>query len=73
MSKFNSELHKHTRTNLKSGIKDLLDEESYKDFQEALANRFISASAIVSALKSLGIEVSENTIRRWRNEITPNV
>lgn len=69
MSKFGSELHKHARINLKNGIKHLLDDESYNDFQEALANRFVSASAIVAALKSFNIEVSENTIRRWRNEL----
>lgn len=73
MSKFNTELHKHTRMNLKHGIKDFLDEESYEDFQKALVNRYISASAIANSLKAFNVNVSENTIRRWRNELSPHV
>jgi len=67
MSKFGQELNKHCRTNLKEEIKNLLDEESYSDFNKALENKLVPASSIVVALKSFGIEVSDNTIRRWRN------
>jgi hypothetical protein len=67
MSKFGQELTKHRKASIKEGIKEFLDEESYKDFQEALTNRLVPASSIVVALKTFGVEVSENTIRRWRN------
>jgi hypothetical protein len=67
MSKFHQELTKHRKTNLKEGIKEFLDEESYEDFKKALENKLVPASSIVTALKSFGIEVSDNTIRRWRN------
>jgi hypothetical protein len=67
MSKFGQELNKHYKTNLKEEIKNLLDEESYSDFNKALENKLVPASSIVVALKSFGIEVSDNTIRRWRN------
>ena len=67
MSKFAQELAKSTvQEGLVQKIEKALDKESFKDFQEALANKNISNVAIVRSLKSLGISVSENTIRRWR-------
>jgi hypothetical protein len=73
MSQFSNELGKYRKTNLREEIKGLLDEESYKDFQDALSNRFVSVTAIMAALKTFNVEVSENTIRRWRNEAVHNV
>lgn len=67
MSKFATELTKNRKASIKEGIKEFLDEESYKDFQDALSNKLVPASSIVVALKTFGVEVSENTIRRWRN------
>lgn len=66
MSKFGSELEKHKTNSIKEDIKNSMDEESYKDFLSALTNESVPASAIVQALKSFNVEVSENTIRRWR-------
>ena len=67
MSKFAQELAKSTvQEGLVQKIEKALDKESFKDFQEALANKNISNVSIVRSLKSLGISVSENTIRRWR-------
>ncbi len=67
MSKFAQELVKSTtQEGLIDKVEQALDKESFKDFQEALANRQITNVAIVRTLKSLGVSVSENTIRRWR-------
>lgn len=73
MSKFQLELDKHYRGQLRTNIKTMLDEESYKDFEQALKSPTVTAVAIVQALKSFGIEVSENTVRRWKKEVTPHV
>ena len=74
MSKFGTELTKNERAQslIKQGIKDTLDEESYKDFEKALSSS-VTAPAIVAALKTFGIEVSDNTIRRWKKEASSNV
>lgn len=73
MSKFQTELAKHNRGELRSTIKATLDEESYQDFEQALHSPTVTAVAIVQALKSFGIEVSENTVRRWKKEVTQYV
>lgn len=73
MSKFAQELSKHRKANVKEGIKDFLDEESYQDFVEALKNPNVSAPTIVLALNSFGVEVSETTVRRWRSKEINNV
>jgi len=49
-------------------VRDTLDEASFKDFENAMRDRTVPHTVIAQALKSLGIEVSENTIRRWRNK-----
>lgn len=66
VSKFGQELSKQQKGSLQEEIKKLLDEESYQDFLDALKNSDVPSPAIVLALKPFGIEVSENTIRRWR-------
>jgi hypothetical protein len=48
-------------------IKNALDSE-FKDFEDAMRDRTVPHTVIAQALKSLGIEVSDNTIRRWRNK-----
>lgn len=50
-------------------IKELLSEQDYKDFMEALANPQISISAICRALKKRGVSSAESTIRTERNNI----
>ena len=74
MSKFGTELSKSEtpQSLLKQKVKDTLDEESYQDFEKALISS-VSSPAIVSALKTFGIEVSDNTIRRWKKEALSNV
>ena len=69
MSKFAQELVKSTtQEGLIEKIEQTLDKESFKDFQEALANKQIPSLAIAKTLKTLGVSVSENTIRRWRTK-----
>ena len=61
-------MSKSTKRNVtaEDKIKDCLDEESYKDFLEALNSNTISAAAIARALKDLGVELSAMTVQRMR-------
>lgn len=68
MSKFTEVLEDSKKTTVAEKIKQRLDEQSYKDFQEALANPAVSAPAIQRALRALGITTSAMTIQRMRDE-----
>lgn len=68
MSKFMEALGDTAHHDLRLTIKSKLDEESYADFERAMNDASITAPTITNALKKLGIEVSENTIRRWRKK-----
>lgn len=73
MSKFKEELSKYKTQSIKETIVSSLDEQSYKDFLEAIKDRTVAASTITIVLNNLGVEVSENTVRRWRRELERNV
>lgn len=68
MSKFTEVLEDSKKTTIAEKIRQKLDEQSYKDFQEAMADRSVSAPAIQRALKALGISTSVMTIQRMREE-----
>jgi hypothetical protein len=68
MSKFTDTLVAATRLPVMDKIKSGLDEESFNDFEVALANQAISCAAINRALKNLGVEVSVNSLQRLRNQ-----
>lgn len=70
MSKFSTELEKTKhKTTLRDLFREKMDDESYKDFEQALSDRSISVISIINALKAFEIEVSENTVRRWRKSL----
>lgn len=50
-------------------IREKLDDSSYEDFMDALANRAISVSAIMEGLAACGVELSQGPIQRWREEL----
>ena len=70
MSKFTEalKLQNSNPAGLYGVIREYLDEESFKDFEDAMRDKTVPHTVIASTLKSLGIEVSDNTIRRWRNK-----
>lgn len=68
MSKFAKALSTKQNPSAEEKIKATLDEDSYKDFIEAMANPGISAGAIHRALKDLGVEISAMTVQRWRQK-----
>lgn len=70
MSKFTEALTEKRNNNggLYGLVKESLDETSFKDFEDAMRDRTVPHTVIAQALKSLGIEVSDNTVRRWRNK-----
>lgn len=67
-SKFGSILEKSTTKTVSQRIKETLDEESYKDFQEALSNPAVTSTAIQRALKSMGLDVHPMSIQRMRHK-----
>ena len=68
MSKFTEVLSTKQVVSVQDKIKAALDEESYKDFIDAMNSPAISAAAICRALKDLGVEVSVMSIQRWRQK-----
>ena len=66
MSKFQLILEEKIKPSLFEEIDAKLDEESRKDFYEALYNEKISTKAIVDVLILFEIFVSKSTILRWR-------
>lgn len=66
MSKFAETLKTKRRLNPREAIKQLLDKESYADFETALKDPTIPSAAIGSTLRDLGVEVSNMSIQRWR-------
>lgn len=68
MSKFTEVLSTKQHVSVEDKIKNALDEESYKDFMNAMGNQGVSAAAICRALKDLGVEVSVMSIQRWRQK-----
>lgn len=69
MSKFSTELMKNKRTSFMENLQNSMDEESFNDFELAMKDPNISAVAIVNALKACDVQVSENTVRRWRKSL----
>ncbi len=66
MSKFKESLKTKVKVNPRDAIKQLLDKESYADFEAALKDQSISSAAIGSTLREFGVQVSNMTIQRWR-------
>jgi hypothetical protein len=66
MSKFKESLKTKIKVNPREAIKQLLDKESYTDFEAALKDQSISSAAIGSTLREFGVQVSNMTIQRWR-------
>lgn len=66
MSKFKESLKTKIKLNPREAIKQLLDKESYADFEAALKDQSISSAAIGSTLREFGVQVSNMTIQRWR-------
>lgn len=66
MSKFQKALSTKSTPTAEERIKATLDDDSYKDFMEAMKNPAVSAGAIHRALRDLGVEISAMTIQRWR-------
>jgi hypothetical protein len=54
------------KVNPREAIKQLLDKESYADFEAALKDQSVSSAAIGSTLREFGVQVSNMTIQRWR-------
>lgn len=67
MSKFSEKLQAQSRPTLIQEIESALGTDSFADFFKALHDENISIPAIRTVLKEFGINVSENTLRRWRN------
>lgn len=68
MSKFAKALSTKHQPSAEEKIKITLDDDSYKDFMEAMNNPGISSGAIHKALRDLGVEISVMTIQRWRQK-----
>ena len=68
MSKFGKALSEKRNLSVGEKIKSTLDDESYKDFMEAIDNPTISAGAIHRALKDLGVEISVPTVQRLKQK-----
>jgi hypothetical protein len=66
MSKFKESLKTKIKLNPREAIKQLLDKESYADFEAALKDQSVSSAAIGSTLREFGVQVSNMTIQRWR-------
>jgi hypothetical protein len=66
MSKFKESLKTKIKVNPREAIKQLLDKESYADFEAALKDQSIPSAAIGSTLRDFGVQVSNMTIQRWR-------
>ena len=66
MSKFKESLKTKIKVNPREAIKQLLDKESYADFEAALKDQYIPSAAIGSTLRDFGVQVSNMTIQRWR-------
>lgn len=49
-------------------VKGKLDDKEYKEFVQAMKDPTISSTAIVSVLKTRGIQSSGAAVRRWRTE-----
>ena len=68
-SLFKQKLGNKAKLEHKDAIKQVLDEDSYADFMEALKDKSISAASLCSALKDCGYEISEASIFRWRKSV----
>jgi len=68
MSKFAKALSTKHQPSAEEKIKIALDDDSYKDFMEAMKSPGISSGAIHKALRDLGVEISVMTIQRWRHK-----
>jgi hypothetical protein len=66
MSKFKESLKTKIKVNPREAIKQLLDKESFVDFEAALKDQSIPSAAIGSTLRDFGVQVSNMTIQRWR-------
>ena len=68
MSKFAKALAAKRIPSAQEKIKAVLDDESYKDFLEAMDNPGMVAGSIHRALRDLGVDVSTSTIQRLKQK-----
>jgi hypothetical protein len=68
MAKFGEALNKTKVVGVRERIKQGLDPESFKEWEQAMKNQEISSAAIQKALRTLGVTVSAMSIQRMRNE-----
>jgi uncharacterized protein (DUF1778 family) len=68
MSKFAKALAAKRIPSAQEKIRTVLDDESYKDFLEAMDNPEMQASSIHRALKDLGVDISAITIQRLKQK-----
>lgn len=68
MAKFGEALTKTKVLGVRERIKQGLDPESFKEWEQAMKNQEISSAAIQKALRTLGVSVSAMSIQRMRNE-----
>lgn len=66
MSQFKDVLLTKVKIKPKDSIKQVLDEESFKDFEAALKDKLVTSAAIAASLRQLGVDISNMTIQRWR-------
>jgi hypothetical protein len=67
MSQFSEKLQAQSRPTLMQEIESALGQDSFADFVKAMNDENVAIPAIRTVLKEFGINVSENTLRRWRH------
>jgi hypothetical protein len=66
LSEAKSESVKVTKLRL---IEDQLSEEEFEEFISALKDKSITSAAIYRVLKARGVNVSENSVKRYRSAL----
>jgi hypothetical protein len=66
LSEAKSESVKVTKLRL---IEDQLSEEEFQEFISALKDKSITSAAIYRVLKARGVNVSENSVKRYRSAL----
>ncbi len=59
----------HTKKDVRKHVKEVLDDESYEEFIDALMNSSVSLGSIHRALKALGCTLDKASLHRWRHAV----
>jgi uncharacterized protein (DUF1778 family) len=59
----------HTKKDVRKHVKEILDDESYEEFMDALMNPSVSLGSIQRALTALGCSVHKASLHRWRHAV----